>query len=401
MHAQRRDAAPGLARRLSRWQATSEIPPARSAAQRLQSHVPNTVHSGRVRSQEPGVWYLDQHGLTAAWTNPWPTYSNTEGKEIATGEKAEETFFQPQKHTKKKENLFLSQETVSGHEPAWPRPAHQQMLQRVEHSSRDRCLPEQPRGGRPPLVPWGHVRMAIMRCVLRGWNAQWEVWRQISSAWVECVAPVRVCDQAISHRMEQADTGMSWCCTSRRHPWERVEWWPHARDHGQAHVLTLVEPVRAGVLLRCDRGYRNVSLFDQLTARGSWWIARSGKRVTSKILPVCSQGDELRDAIVSLGPGEGVPATAPVRLILCGQQGTPSRSPSTVLDPRRLPLADVVGLDGRANGPSRRSQTIGTGIIGGVRSQRSFRFTCGGFDPGTRVPCSPGRDGRASADGGV
>lgn len=31
--------------------------------------------------------------------------------------------------------------------------------------------------------------------------------------------------------------------TRRLQPWERVEWWPKARDHGNAPCLTLVEEV--------------------------------------------------------------------------------------------------------------------------------------------------------------
>src|SRR5581483_11111478 len=145
--------------------------------------------------------------------------------------------------------------------------------------------------------------------ISRGWNAQLEVWRLISSEGVGSFAPVQVCDQAISNRIERADTWMDWCfervsawLRTRLEPWEdrdlvpwateilavdastldrlgrylpwlrmltvgtpdllagqmsalfnirrqqgeRVEWWPNARDHCKAHFLTLVEPVKAG-----------------------------------------------------------------------------------------------------------------------------------------------------------
>src|SRR5581483_9131977 len=87
--------------------------------------------------------------------------------------------------------------------------------------------------------------------------------------------------------------------TIRRQQGERVEWWPNARDHCKAHVLTLVEPVKAGALLLFDRGYLNFSFFDQLTARGIWGISRYGNRVTDEILHVWYQGDGIVDAIVS------------------------------------------------------------------------------------------------------
>jgi hypothetical protein len=60
------------------------------------------------------------------------TYSNIEG--VVTGEKEKETFVTPT-HMKKKETHLMSTETGDGHE-------HQQILQRFEHSSRDRWLYE-------------------------------------------------------------------------------------------------------------------------------------------------------------------------------------------------------------------------------------------------------------------
>jgi len=102
----------------------------------------------------------------------------------------------------------MSNETVYGQEPAWPRPAPQQVLQLFEQSNRNLCVWEKPRVGRPPTVQWNHLCLAIMLCFGRGWNAHLEVWRRIRSAWVGCFAPVQVCDQAISNRIERADTWM-------------------------------------------------------------------------------------------------------------------------------------------------------------------------------------------------
>jgi hypothetical protein len=252
--------------------------------------------------------------------------------------------------------------------------------------------------------------MAIMLCFLRGWNAQLEVWRLLSSEWVGFFAPVQICDQAIYNRIERADTWMYWCFEQvsawlrtrlepwedrhlvpwateilaadastldrlgrylpwlrtlavgtpdllagqisalfniRRQQWTRVEWWPNARDNCKAHFLTLVEPVKAGALLLFDRGYLNFSFFDQLTARGIWWISRYGNRVTYEIVHVCYQGDGVLDAIVFLGPAEGVHTNAPVRLVQFWHQGKQYRYLTNVLDPQMLPLAEVVKLYAR------------------------------------------------------
>lgn len=80
--------------------------------------------------------------------------------------------------------------------------------------------------------------MAIMPCFVRGWNAQVEAWRLISSEWVGFFAPVQVCDQAISYRIERADAWMYWCFEQvsawlRTHlePWEDRHLVPWATTH--------------------------------------------------------------------------------------------------------------------------------------------------------------------------
>ena len=88
--------------------------------------------------------------------------------------------------------------------------------------------------------------MAIMLCFLRGWNAQLEVWRLISSEWVGFFAPVQVCDQAIYNRIERADTWMYWCfeqvsawLRTRLEPWEDHHLVPWATEILAADASTL------------------------------------------------------------------------------------------------------------------------------------------------------------------
>jgi hypothetical protein len=80
------------------------------------------------------------------------------------------------------------------------------------------------------------------------------------------------------------------------------------------------------------------------------------QRVTDEIGPVSSHGDGVPGAIVSVGPAAGVPPTAPVRLVPCRQHGKPSRSVTTVRDPRNASSLCITG---------------------GVRSQRSSRCNAG------------------------
>jgi hypothetical protein len=70
--------------------------------------------------------------------------------------------------------------------------AEQQVLQVFEQSCRAMCLSEKKRAGRPAVVSWSYLCLAVMTCFLRGWNAQLEVWRLICSEHLGSFAPVNI-----------------------------------------------------------------------------------------------------------------------------------------------------------------------------------------------------------------
>jgi hypothetical protein len=76
-------------------------------------------------------------------------------------------------------------------------------------------------------------------------------------------------------------------------------------------------------------------------------MSRDAHRVTSQIVQVCSQAERVLGAIVQVEPASGVPTTVPVRLVHCWHHGKPSRSFTTVRDPRKVPLSEVVTLSAR------------------------------------------------------
>lgn len=133
----------------------------------------------------------------------------------------------------------------------------------------------------------------------------------------------------------------------RRQQWVRVDCWPQAHDNCKEHVLTLLERVEAGVLILFDRGYLSFPIFDALSARGIWWISRYANQVSYHISHICYQADGVLDAVVYLGTWRSNQAKYPVRLIQFWWQGRHYQYLSNVLDPHRLPLADVVRLYAR------------------------------------------------------
>ncbi len=304
----------------------------------------------------------------------------------------------------------MSNDSKEEQAPAWPRPSWQQVLQVCEEQSQQMSVPARRRAGRPALVSWEHLCLAIMLCFLRGWNAQLEVWRLIRREQLGGFAPVQVSDQAIYNRLARAQGVMAqlfeqvsaWL-RERLRPWQdrrlapwasevyavdastldrlarwlpwvrqvekgdpralagqiqalfdlRVQQWVRvdcfrdAAANCKLSFLPIIERVQAGALLLFDRGYFSFELFDTLTARQIWWISRYGNRASYQIKHVCYQGDGVLDAVVWLGTYRSDQARSPVRLLSFWWQGKHYQYLTNVLDPHRLPLAEVVQLYAR------------------------------------------------------
>ena len=300
--------------------------------------------------------------------------------------------------------------SVSDQEPVWPEPRPEHVIALFEESSRALRGPQKARAGRRPLVSWTHLCLGMLVCALRGWNAQLELWRLIVSEPIGPFQPVQVTDQAIYNRVEHAVIPLQWVFEQltawlrvrqhgmqdrklapwasqvyatdtstldrlgrflpwlrplsvgdkaglggqisalldvRRQQWVRIDFWPDAKDNCKEHVLTLLERVEAGALLLFDRGYLSFELFDRMTQQGLWWISRYANKVSYQISHVCYQADGVLDAVVYLGVHRSDQAKYPVRVIQFWWGGKQYRYLTNVLDPRVLPLAEVVRLYAR------------------------------------------------------
>lgn len=71
---------------------------------------------------------------------------------------------------------------------------------------------EQPRkrAGRPALLSWQHLCLAIVTCFLQGWCHQRQVWRLIRGQRLGPFEPLPISDQAIYNRLAGAATPMRW-----------------------------------------------------------------------------------------------------------------------------------------------------------------------------------------------
>lgn len=303
----------------------------------------------------------------------------------------------------------MSHDSVSRQEPKPAAPTQKQMLALLQESSRE-VQGKKRRAGRPASITWTHLCLGIVLCFLQGWDAQLDLWRLLCGEQVGPFAPVRVCDQAIYNRLERAEKYLrqlfeqvsAWLVVRvegwqdrslapwasevyaidestldkvgrwlpwlrqladgekgllagrlsaifdvRRQQWKRVEILQNAQANCKEYVLQLLVGIQAGALVLLDRGYFSFAIFDELGARGLWWISRYANKASFHISHICYQGDGVLDAVVYLGIYRADQAKYAVRLIRFWWRGQQYSYLTNVLDPTRLSVADVVRLYAR------------------------------------------------------
>jgi hypothetical protein len=101
------------------------------------------------------------------------------------------------------------------------------------------------------------------------------------------------------------------------------------------------------VLLVLDRGFYAFPFFDWLTGTERWFVTRARALTALDVERVLVEGPGLRDRVVRLGKYRSNPCRHPVRLVEVQVDGRWRGYLTNVLDPTRLPPADVVDLYGR------------------------------------------------------
>ncbi len=264
--------------------------------------------------------------------------------------------------------------------------------------------------GRPAVLSWSHLCLALLVCCLRGCRAQLDIWRSVCGETLGCFSPVAVTDQAIYNRLAHAAEPMrqffeqiSWQMRSqlegwqdqrlapfatqvlvldescldprarwlaplrdkkagdttllggrlsalfdiRLQQWVRVDWLPEGKRNSKEHAPAMLEGLTPGTLLLMDRGYLSFALFDQLTQQQIWWVSRYANKVSMQHLHTYYQGDGVFDGLVYLGTHRANQAKEVVRLVSFRHRQRLYRYFTNVLDPRQLSLQEVVKLYAR------------------------------------------------------
>jgi hypothetical protein len=310
---------------------------------------------------------------------------------------------------RRKEFLLMMYDRVCEQEGNWPVPSEEQMLARLMTGSQA-LVPSSSRRGRPASLTALHLCLGIVLCGLRGFGSQRAFWRLLCVQPIGPFAPVQLVDQAVYNRLERAaglmaalfehvsawlrqqlaglaDQSLAPFATQvlaldeskldavgrwlphlrallagnsallagrisalfdvRLQQWVRVDILQEASANCKLHATQMLTGLAAGTLLLFDRGYLSFPFFDELSARGIFWISRYANEVSYQVRHVFYQGDGVLDAIVYLGCYRRDQAKYPVRLVQFYRKGRRYRYLSNVLDPQVLPVREVARLYAR------------------------------------------------------
>jgi Transposase DDE domain len=265
--------------------------------------------------------------------------------------------------------------------------------------------------GRPQVLSAWHLSLAVLVCLLRGWQSQLEVWRLIAFFGVGRLPALPLSDQAVYHRLEQDGVSAFQACFAQVSRWlaqrlapyenrrlapfatavlaldesvlDRVKRWVgwlrevpegdsrllpgrlvglfdvrlqqwlrldvllDANADCKVHARAMLSGLLSGTLLLFDRGYFSFPWLDELSQAGYWYISRLRAKTRYQMVHLLFQADGVFDALVYLGVHRSDQAAQVVRLV-CFRVGKQHYSYLTnVLDPALLSVADIAQLYAR------------------------------------------------------
>lgn len=265
--------------------------------------------------------------------------------------------------------------------------------------------------GRPRILPAFALWGGLMICVLRGWSSQSTLWRLLAGTGLWHFTPFPISDEAVYRRLDvpgpspmaQVFADLTTVLTARLDPhadrtlapfapevfaidqttldpvartlpvlrdlapgdaallpgklagvfdvrrqlWRRIEYLSDAHQNEKLACRDLVVGLPRHSLLLFDLGYFAFEWFDDLTTQGFVWISRWREKTSCEIRHVFYQDGETRDALIWLGKHRADRAKYAVRLVEFRHGTTLHRYLTNVLNPRRLPLAQIARLYAR------------------------------------------------------
>lgn len=298
--------------------------------------------------------------------------------------------------------------------PQWQRlrPHIQEVLTQAVQATLPAGTSAQPRGrGRPQTLVLAHVWLSLLTCVLLGMKNYQTLWRHLCCKPVGDFLPVKVSDDAIIKRMQQAGLAplqdllaqvsslvahwfppdvqktlapfatrvvaldeTTWDAMQRHlapqrdlpngdvrllpgklaarfdirtQQWEQVQLREDAQANCKVGVCSLLEGLPEFSLLLFDLGYFRFPWFDYLTQRRLWFVCRLREKTTYPLVHTFYRSEGILDALVGLGSSHGARAGHLVRLVRFYDGQQVRCYLTNVLDPSQLPLPEVARLYAR------------------------------------------------------
>jgi hypothetical protein len=134
----------------------------------------------------------------------------------------------------------------------------------------------------------------------------------------------------------------------RQQQWRTVQYQGNPQQNEKVAARGLVATLPAGSLVLADLGYFGFAWFDHLTDQGLWWVSRL-RATTSYTVQHAFYRDEQGtfDGLLWLGAHRADRTAHLVRLVQFRRGAATYQYLTNVLDPHRLPLADVARLYAR------------------------------------------------------
>jgi hypothetical protein len=264
--------------------------------------------------------------------------------------------------------------------------------------------------GRPRILPAMCLWASVVVCVLRGWNSQLKIWRQLYEKGLWDYPRFPLSDQAIYDRLENggeeplkqlfgqvsqvleerltpyaqklapfASEVVAIDCTSldqvmrnlpilrsvphgderllpgklagvydvRIQQWRHVEHVADPQQNEKVMAPELLQHIQREALILMDLGFFSFAWFDQLTQEGYFWLSRLRKKTSYKVIHTYFQQGETFDGLVWLGEYRADRARYAVRLVTFQVGQMHYQYITNIIHPSQLSLHDIAVLYAR------------------------------------------------------
>lgn len=133
----------------------------------------------------------------------------------------------------------------------------------------------------------------------------------------------------------------------RLQQWRKLMWVEDVHANEKLRARSMVEELPKGSLVLADLGYFGFEWFDFLSIAGHEWISRLKKKTSYKVRHVFYEHGSTLDALIWLGAHRADRAAKTVRLVRFTHAGQQYEYITSVLAPRKLPLAEIARLYAR------------------------------------------------------